>query len=411
MGAFYRSFSIPGDIHEVVDQTIKKWLSRKGFEETDKPGVFDRCGEGERAYFLCWNEHWTIVLYSHFEEDERLLFELNNNKDPILHLWVHDSDLWGYELHLNHRPLTAFNSNPEYFGSQDQPEAPNDIGLLIEKCSIQGVGVSEIKNLQKKRGVFKERICEEFAMAIGAGPAASQYDYASEERLSSSDFSVVHRHFRKRGFDPVGDFSLHATHAKTPPTEGPSTSLMPTLPVGYKILIEVMKVVAIPLGWLARMVIAIRMKMKPGGFPGIVDATSNIKREHAFEEGWLVNQRRRCRLQLLEGTVPCEGPGILPFSIGGNEVFSTVIPAKSALELLAGAFQQIEEDSDFWVGSLPAKFVCTELATQPERFLYMFYIQAPFAVYFFRLSAEAALSSTDLDTYRRTIESFEILSE
>ena len=176
MGGFFTSYNIPGGAHEAVDQKIKEWLSRKGFQEPPDP-VLDHIQEGERAYYLFWNDRWTIVLFSHFEEEERLLFELSSAGRPVLHLWLHDSDLWGYELYLKNRPLAAFNSNPKYFGADEAPAAPNDIRLLMEQCSIRGLSVSRIEDLQKKRGLFKENACEAFAKAIGIGPAASQYGY------------------------------------------------------------------------------------------------------------------------------------------------------------------------------------------------------------------------------------------
>ncbi|MGB7537959.1 MAG: hypothetical protein WBM17_05435, partial [Anaerolineales bacterium] len=98
MGAFFSSHSLPGDVHELVDQKLGDWLSRKGFAEPADP-ILDLCPEGERAYYLFWSERWTVVLFSQLDEEERLLFELGNTGLPVLHLWLHDSDLWGYELY------------------------------------------------------------------------------------------------------------------------------------------------------------------------------------------------------------------------------------------------------------------------------------------------------------------------
>ena len=110
MGADYWSQSVPADVHERVDVVVRSWLEAKGFEEIGDEPLFDLDKEIERGFFLFWNDRWTVVVYSDLEEVERLTFELAGKLElPVLQLWAHDSDLWGYELHgdgygLNDRP-------------------------------------------------------------------------------------------------------------------------------------------------------------------------------------------------------------------------------------------------------------------------------------------------------------------
>lgn len=409
MGAFFTSYSIPGDVHEAVDQKIREWLSRKGFQEPPDP-VLDHCKEGERAYFLFWNDRWTIVLFSHFEEEERLLFELRNDGRPVLHLWLHDSDLWGYELFLKNRPLAAFNSNPKYFGAYEEPVAPNDIPLLMEQCSIRGLTVSEMEGLQKRKGIFKENACEAFAQAIGIGPASSQYGYHSEAEPAAPGFSVAHRRYRKRGFDPMRNFNLHAEPAKPPQEAMPIPSEMPALPLGFRVFMEIMKVAAIPAGWLFRIILAI--KLKTGGIPGLTDAAgaSQVPKEYALEGEWLVNPKRRCRIKLSEGAAPSDAAAMLPFKIQGREVFSRTMSAEEARHILTSLHSRpIEEEEDYWIESLPAKRIRIKASQKPERFRYMYFIQAPAAVYFFSLDSDGVLGPADLEALGKTIESFQVI--
>ncbi len=414
MGAFYRSYSIPGDVHEVAEQKITTWLSRKGFYEIEDHSVIDHERDGERAFYLFWSDRWTIILYSHFEEDERLLFELNLLQLPILHLWVLDSDVWGYELFLQRKPLIVFNSQQKYFGPNELSDVPNDIPTLLAKCGLEDLAVDDIAAILNKRGLFKERTCEEFAKAIDARPAAAQYEYLSESDAASPGYSFVHRRFRKRGFDPVGNFELHLRQAKSGGAE--AFPLPQNLPLSFRVIALLMRVVAIPLGWLMRFTIARKVKSGdlPDGFG--MGLPGQHPKEYNFEENRLENPKRRCRITLADGVVQNDGFGILPFNIGDHQVVSRAISANEAMEILSGShYQEIEEDSNFEVGSLPAKYV---LATstipqgkQRTRYSYQYFIQAPFAIFHFSLVTDEALSSAEVDSFRKTIEFFEIIEQ
>ncbi len=414
MGAFYRSYSIPGDVHEAVEQKVTTWLSRKGFSEIEDHSVIDHEREGERAFYLYWSDRWTIILYSHFEEDERLLFELNLLQLPILHLWAADSDVWGYELYLQRKPLSAFNSQPKYFGPNELSDAPNDIPTLLAKCGLEDLAIADIAAIQKKKGMFKERICEEFAKAIYARPAATQYEYLSESATASPGFSFIHRRFRKRGFDPVGNFELHLRQAKSNGAE--VFPLSQNLPLSFRIIALLMRVVAIPLGWLMRFTIARKVKSGdlPDGFG--MGLPGQHPKEYNFEENRLENPKRRCRITLADGVVQNDGFGILPFNIGDHQVVSRAITANEAMDILSGSqYQVIEEDLNFEVGPLPAKYVLAK-STIPQgkqrtSYSYQYFIQAPFAIYHFFLVTDAALTPAEVDSFRKTIESFEIIEQ
>jgi lysophospholipase L1-like esterase len=55
---------------------------------------------------------------------DRLVFELNKLRKPLLELWVYDSDIWGYRLRNAGRLVASFNTNPTYFGRPPEPDLP-----------------------------------------------------------------------------------------------------------------------------------------------------------------------------------------------------------------------------------------------------------------------------------------------
>ena len=76
MGAFYNSICVPGEQRDEVRRALLRWLSLKGFKLWDGPILFDLDGERERSAYLVSNDSWTIVFYSHYEEESRLIREL-----------------------------------------------------------------------------------------------------------------------------------------------------------------------------------------------------------------------------------------------------------------------------------------------------------------------------------------------
>src|SRR5262249_51419346 len=98
MGVFYNSICIPGNRLEETRAALARWLSGRGFQPTDEPILFDLDAESERSAFLVWNERWTLVFFSHWEEERRLIREFQNGLAPLVYVWVYDSDVWGWDL-------------------------------------------------------------------------------------------------------------------------------------------------------------------------------------------------------------------------------------------------------------------------------------------------------------------------
>ncbi|MEE8524938.1 MAG: hypothetical protein V3T72_13470, partial [Thermoanaerobaculia bacterium] len=69
MSVFYNSFCLTGDRREEVRSSLRRWLHGRGFELSDQPMLFDLDGEAERCAFVLWNERWTILVFSKYEEE------------------------------------------------------------------------------------------------------------------------------------------------------------------------------------------------------------------------------------------------------------------------------------------------------------------------------------------------------
>ena len=77
MGAFFNSICVPGDHAADARRALVRWLAAKGFEPRDGPVLFDLDGDHERSAFLVSNGRWTVLSYSHYEEERRLIRELH----------------------------------------------------------------------------------------------------------------------------------------------------------------------------------------------------------------------------------------------------------------------------------------------------------------------------------------------
>src|SRR5205809_4093922 len=177
MGAFFQSVAIPTDSPGDVRTLVTTWLAAKGFEPRPEPPLFECDAETERGLCLFASDRWVVLLYSHMDtEGPRLLHELGKLNRPLLRVWVHDSDLWGYDLHQDEELVASFNSHPHYFGYAEELPLPanGDPALLCELCPVEA-GAEAIARIQRGRALFKEVICRRFCQAIGAAPAGFGY--------------------------------------------------------------------------------------------------------------------------------------------------------------------------------------------------------------------------------------------
>jgi hypothetical protein len=181
MGAFYNSICLPGDERQGVRESLERWLSLRGFERVHDSVLFDLDGETERSAFLLWNENWTVLVFSKYEEERRLIRDLQGWKNPVLYVWVQDSDVWGYDL-FDRRGFSgsfvsdagAYQSFPDHeIGSEGRPWArPAEVCERLGKPGQEKI----LRKIEKKSAAFEEEVCAEFCRLFGVDGAMASYD-------------------------------------------------------------------------------------------------------------------------------------------------------------------------------------------------------------------------------------------
>jgi hypothetical protein len=423
MGAHYWSLAVAGDDHEAVGETVAAWLARKGLDEVPADELaFEIDRDIERGFFLAWDERWTIVLYSDYAEMERLELELAGLDRPVLGFWLHDSDIWGYELVSEGTVVSAFHSNPRYFGHEEPPRGPDDPAAL---AAVTGVDVATIRTLRSRRGIFKERVCEAFVSRMGLGPAASQYAYRFEgERPPGSEgFQWVHRRFRLRGRARLEGFDLHAIRAATavpspPRAPGPDwAALSQAIPPGQLLAMRVMALfvrvvffLLSPVTWLTGAAFRLSSWF---GHGSTVDSRSTASAGPSRADAFLIDPTGRFRIRLDEGLVLGVPPFLrhgLAFRAGRLEVHGNGVLGPVARRALTQRVGEVLYEKDYAIGSLPAKAAGWREATQkPSTEIHCIFVQTPWLVYQFTGRSDRPPTVEDLAVMRRVIDTFEVV--
>ena len=215
MGAFYNSICLPGDRSADVRQSLARWLALRGFEAVDDTMLFDLDGETERSAYLLYNERWTVLVFSRYEEERRLIRELQTWADDVVYVWVQDSDVWGYDLLGRHGFVGSFASDPrsyqsfgdEPLGSEGRPKAEAQ-----EVCQRLGLEsqVTKLRKIERRSAAFEEDVCLDFCRLLGAEAAMVSYDDLESGRVSRLEgWRVEHHLFRHRDSTSAPVVDLH----------------------------------------------------------------------------------------------------------------------------------------------------------------------------------------------------------
>lgn len=207
MGANHFSQSVFGAEPEQVREILVRWLRAKGFEEQPGEPLAPLDPEHERGLILAWKGDRVVVLYDHLAEQPRLLFELKKLPVPVLDYWMHDSDIWGYQLWRDGAVIDAFHSDPAYFGGYEDIAGPRDIPALCAAVGVSG-REGEIEALQRKKAVFTEEISAKFVEVLGVAPAAAQYGYAASGTWPTRGFQQSRLWFRHADWDPMAGWDV-----------------------------------------------------------------------------------------------------------------------------------------------------------------------------------------------------------
>jgi hypothetical protein len=444
---------VPRASFDEVEQLVRRWLSAKGFEPRPDPALFECDNDSERGLGLFANDQWAVVIYSKMQDEgDRLIHELGKLGQPILRFWVHDSDLWGYDLHHDGELVASFNSNPGYCGTgRELVLATNgDPALLQQLCPIS-LDEEEIARLQRRRAVFKEDVCRRFCTALGVEPAGIGFRDLEEmgaspgDRVRVAGFQMELHYFLDRSRDGRGESRpLHAqSFLRFEPSGPPLAEIDPELAESLRayaswigisaqligavtfVLGLVLWPVTVGLGLLLGGMFRLYVRWRLGRILAgrEADAAGSVWSELQalarplirLEGRRLLNDPHRCAITLPDDAEPSlQGglPFIFHFRLGKLDVFSQAIRARD----LSARFRLVEgvtilSDNNFQIGALPARAViqCQEQAGRVV-YQYWYLVEAPQAYYYFGTWSETELMPEVIDRLQRIVSSFQLLN-
>ena len=447
MGAFFHSICLPQDCATDLKALLTQWVEAKGFRLVANRPMIEIDDKTQRGAFIYWNKDWTILLYSEFGEFQRLGYELAKLKRPYLYLWQHDSDLWGYQIEDNRKTIAAFNSSPAYFGRVEDTGLPTngDPELLCQTFELQGQE-HVIRKLQRKKSMFMERVCEEFASTIGAKPAASCYEYVEESYLESESvqrvgFDMEHLFFvsdhsqrEMEGFDihskAVREFKQSERHDRSTDVPPELRARMEHMQRQFRVMSFFFRMLTWPFrifGWFVASIMRLWtwfvFKRSSNQQDVVALLASGGSPAFHLEGRQLINDRRRCRVTLSESVEPGPGWGraVLAFKVHGVDVTCVAVRRDQIERYLTirspdrGKHTTVLEDENFMAGAMKAKAVVlkTEDEKPPKkgpaiRYVGVLIVQSPDLLYEFLYSTVEPVPEAVRKTIRDIVSSFEV---
>lgn len=439
MGAFYNSICVPGDRSESLRRILVRWLLAKGFQLREGPVLFDLDGEHERSVFIVSNDRWTVLFYSHYEEERRLIRELQGNLAPILYLWVYDSEVWGYDLFDDRGFAGSFNSDPrahQSFAEEllDSPARPRADAESLGRLLGLPLAAAELHRVERLKSPFKEEVCRELCRALGVEVAASSYDDLESGALHDLEgWRVEQLLFGRRnlvtGSSEV-DLHVHGLQrlrAEAGYAFSESVSLPPEIVEELRQMRRRVRLtfrLLRPVSWLARTWRRLREAASARGGAASVPAPPQVEPAAPFrvESAVLLNDRHRCRLTLAEGTRPTvvstKPSAVFAFEIAGVTVTCTARRLSKIDEVLRKPSRsRVLHDHKYLVGGCPARRLVFELppsfvaGAQHPSYLTVYVIRAERALYVFLYRTPQPLPSAVEQAVRATVDSFRLLDD
>ena len=442
MGAFYNSICIPGRRPEAVRRSLERWLSGRGYRLSEEPVLFDLDAESERSAFLVWNDRWTVLFFSFWEEERRLIRELQPELAPLIYFWVYDSEVWGYDLFDAEGFAGSYSSDPSThisFAHELTYREPRPAAEPREVCRQLGLQpelAPEIRRIQKGSAVFKEDLCREVCELLRAGPAVASYDDLETGKLDGRlegwrKEQKVYYHYDMARSSIEGELDLHSIEREGPmPAELRRLTGSRALEISPELLEEMDQMrrrarlsmwVLRPLslfarGWRRsremwnRLTGPAREQHAPSS-PITVERTPTATRHE------VVNRRHGVRLLLPEGVEPLEVSGkpasVFAFRARGTVVTCTARRLRYLWEVLKppGRSKTLR-DERYRVGPLRARSLFFELpasrfATRPDlRYLGLHVLQTYRALYVFLYRFTGEVDEEAEHLIRTAVESF-----
>jgi WD40 repeat protein len=171
MGAFYGSVQIRGDDRQVIQQVLEEVARKKKFRFLLGPVI----------------NGWIGVYPEGKGQDNRVAKSLARQlPHEILHLMVHDDDVFAYEYYRDGRLIDQYNSCPDYFEKVPDRERENLRGrpetlahLAIDEAKFAALEV-QLTKPEDEAFVFISELLLAFAGAFGIRNALTSYEYLKE---------------------------------------------------------------------------------------------------------------------------------------------------------------------------------------------------------------------------------------
>ena len=434
MGAFYSSICLPGDQRDEAQAAIDRWLRSRGFVPVDRPPLFDLDASFERAAFVLTLDDYTVVLFSDFDEERRLLHEMSDLPVPLVYLWVYDSTAWGYDLFVEGSYAGSFTSDPrEYLSFSEDTLGSHERPVALPATVAATLGVagseSEIASLMTRRAVFKEEVARAFADSIGANGALASYDELEADTYASASLCEVRqllyeRSDRARG-RPVAD--LHGqriTHRH--PTGGALETGIFEVPADVlreitrnrrrmRLRLALLRPVSlVARGW--RRVLEQFARGLPAKKLGRVEASYRIEGHE------LVNDRHSCRMTLMNDAAPGatsrKPSAVFGFVIDGVTVACNARRLDTLREVVRRPDRaEVVTDERYHVDRRPARWLRFQLppgfqaGSQGPSILGLHIVEAKQALYVFLYRVPAAGRPRIESSIRQMVESFRLAPE
>jgi hypothetical protein len=429
MGVFYNSICIRGQRSEETKAALARWLSGRGFQPTDEPILFDLDAESERSAFLVWNERWTLIFFSHWEEERRLIRELQNGLAPLLYLWVYDSDEWGWDLFDSFGFAGSFSSDAKAhrsFAEQtDEPRVPGDPAKLCERLGLDPALAAEIRKLEKRQVSFKEDLAREMCGLIGAPPALSSYDELesgmADQHEGWCNEQVLYFHYPAAKAAIDVDLDLHAYEPgsglyplrRPPEMSAEMRREMEAMRRRARFTMFWLKPLTALAGWWEKLRLAGRRAEEA---PPPSDAAISVVRTETATRHWVSNHRHGVRMLLPMGADPLPVSGkpamVFAFQAGELSVTCNARRRRALREVLRKPSRaRILRDEKYSIGPLPARHLLFEQdGRQPgeQSWLALHVVQTGWALYVFIYRMSGRIDAEAEAVVRATLKSFEV---
>lgn len=435
MGVFYNSICIPGTRLEETRSALARWLSGRGFQPTDEPILFDLDAESERSAFLVFNERWTLVFFSHWEEERRLIREFQNGLAPLLYLWVYDSDVWGWDLFDSFGFAGSFSSDAREhrsFADQgDEPRPPGDPAKLCARLGLDPALAPEIRRIEKRQASFKEDVCLELCQLLGAPPALSSYDELESGKAESlhegwQHEQVLYFHYPAAKAAIDVDLDLHAYEPgsglyplrRPPELSAEVRQEMEHLRRRARITMLWLKPITAMAGSWLKVRRWLRGQVPEGPTPLPPGSPVSVLRTETATRQWLSNRRHGVRLLLPMGADPQPVSGkpaaVFAFDAGEVAVTCTARRRRALREVLRKPSRaRILRDEKYFIGPLPARHLLFEQdGRQPGEtsWLALHVVETAWALYVFLYRMNGVIDAEAEEIVRDAVKTFQVFA-